>query len=234
MVKAWIAREWRNGKTDGAALEGASSAVAGAAGLPDLPEGWSAEGWDENMLALCESFFACRSRLAFGTDIARLASLQSRPTLALASPARILTHRTSTSSLSPSRSTTQTLRSPAATRQARSAASPTPAWTSTLQWIRATFRARASSATSSTAAAAALVTVPILPAGAEAVRVDNRNGRGGSGRHRARFEEGGTPLNDPFHAARFALDCNAEGAGGHHIEARITKSRWTLTSRPAS
>lgn len=55
MVKAWIAREWRNGKTDGAALESASSAAAGPGGLSDMTGAWSAEGWDENMLALCQS-----------------------------------------------------------------------------------------------------------------------------------------------------------------------------------
>jgi hypothetical protein len=173
MVKAWIAREWRNGKTEGAALDGTSSAVPGPGGLPDVPGGWSAEGWDENMLALCESMessLALDSQSRCETDPTGSFLFQSRPTLASASPVRTSTRRTSTSSSSPSRSTIRTLRSPTVPTQPapRSAGSPTAAWTSTLRWTRATFRARASSATLFTAAAAALATGPTLPAAAEA------------------------------------------------------------------
>lgn len=98
MVKAWIAREWRNGKTDGAAsVEGSSSAAAEQA-LAGGPQGaWSASEWDENMLAMCECL--SRPRAAWPSlrptlTPLRLLRAQSRPTSASASPARTSTRRT--------------------------------------------------------------------------------------------------------------------------------------------
>lgn len=60
MVKLWLAQEWRNGQAQAQSTPltaGAVPGVSGGMGQEGLGgAGWSGEGWDENMMALCQSF----------------------------------------------------------------------------------------------------------------------------------------------------------------------------------
>lgn len=57
MVKLWLAQEWRNGQAQAQPTPltaGAVPGVSGGIGQEGLAgAGWSGEGWDENMMALC-------------------------------------------------------------------------------------------------------------------------------------------------------------------------------------
>lgn len=62
MVKLWLAQEWRNGQAQAQQMPstaGAVPGVGGGVGQEGLGgAGWSGEGWDENMMALCRSFLS--------------------------------------------------------------------------------------------------------------------------------------------------------------------------------